>query len=156
MTGLKTSILAVSALAALVATTTIAIGEDDAPPAVKARKAQMQIIAYHTGLLGAIAKGEAPHDQAIVDVAARNVARMAMIERTTLWLEGTEQGAVKGSRAKAEIWSDPDGFAAKFDALEKAATGLVGAADAAAVGAGMGALGGACKGCHEGYRGPKN
>ena len=61
-----------------------------------------------------------------------------------------------GSRGKAEIWSDAAGFKAKFGDMETAALSMVGAADAATVGAGMGALGGSCKACHEIYRGPKN
>jgi cytochrome c556 len=124
--------------------------------AVSARHAQMQMIGYHTGLLGAIAKGEADYDAATVKTAAANIAALAALDGGTLWLDGTAQGEVDGSRAKAEIWSDPAGFAGKFKDLEKAAMAMMEAGDAAAVGAAMGGIGGACKACHEGYRGPKN
>ncbi|MEQ6247952.1 cytochrome c [Sulfitobacter sp. HNIBRBA3233] len=147
-------------LVGLAATATVAMAASHSQKgledAVKARHAQMQMVGYHTGMLGAIAKGEAEFDAQIVSAAAANLAALATMERATLWIEGSEQGAVEGSRAKAEIWSDPDGFAAKFGDLEKAALAFEGAADAAAVGAAMGALGGSCKGCHETYRGPKN
>ena len=141
-----------------VATAVFADGHSDkaAADAVKARQAQMQMVGYHTGVLGGIAKGGIPYDSAMVDAAAKNLASLAKMEHATLWLEGSEQGAVDGSRGKAEIWSDAAGFKAKFGDMETAALAMVGAADAAAVGAGMGALGGSCKACHETYRGPKN
>lgn len=123
---------------------------------VTARHAMMQMIAYHTGILGGVAKGEMEYDSAMVDAAAMNIASLAAMDRATLWIEGTEQGAAADSRAKPEIWSDAEGFGAAFEKLETAASAMVGASDAAAVGAGMGDIGGACKACHENYRGPKN
>lgn len=122
---------------------------------VAARHAQMIMVSYHTGVLGGIAKGETEYSAEMVDAAATNLRELAKMQKATLWVAGTEQGAVDGSRAKAEIWSDPEGFAAAFTDMENAASALIGAADAAAVGAGMGALGGSCKACHEKYRGPK-
>ncbi|NEK22222.1 cytochrome c [Sulfitobacter sp. JBTF-M27] len=125
-------------------------------PAVAARQHQMQIVGYSIGILGAVAKGEMEYDAAMVSSAAKNLNALAQLDRASLWIEGTEQGATAGTRAKAEIWSDPDGFAEKFEALADASAALIDASDAAAVGAGMGDLGGSCKGCHEKYRGPKN
>ncbi|MBD3663157.1 c-type cytochrome [Sulfitobacter aestuariivivens] len=124
--------------------------------AVAARHAQMQMIGYHIGVLGGIAKGEMEYDSAMVDAAAKNMRELAKMERATLWIEGTEQGAVDGSRAKASIWQDSDGFAAKFLDLQNAADAMVGAGSAEEVGSRMGALGKSCKDCHESYRGPKN
>ncbi|KIN60959.1 Cytochrome c-554 [Sulfitobacter noctilucae] len=143
-------------LAATIGTALFAESHAKLDPAVAARHHQMQMIGYHTGILGAIAKGEMDYDAAMVSAAAQNLASLATMERATLWIEGTEQGTTAGSRAKAEIWSDPNGFAQSFQALADAATALTDASDAAAVGAGMGDLGGACKACHEKYRGPKN
>lgn len=122
---------------------------------VAARHAQMQMVGYHTGVLGAIAKGEMEYSSEIVDAAATNLRELAKMKRATLWIAGTEQGVVDGSRAKAEIWTDPDGFAAAFTTLENAASAMIGASDAAAVGAGMAGIGGSCKACHEKFRGPK-
>ena len=126
-----------------------------ANPAVAARHAQMQMISYHTGVLGAVAKGEVEFNADMVNAAATNLRELAKLNGSTLWVAGTEQGTVDGSRAKTEIWSDAAGFAAKFTALENAANAAIGAADAGAVGAAMGGIGGACKACHETYRGPK-
>ena len=152
----KTTIGAVLAVALTATASFSASHSKNSNETVAARHAQMGLIGYHTGILGAIAKGEMDYDSAIVDAAATNLRELAKMQRATLWIAGTEQGAVDGSRAKADVWSDAAGFAAKFTDLENAAGAMIGAADAAAVGAAMGGIGGACKACHETYRGPKN
>ncbi|MBB3994520.1 cytochrome c556 [Sulfitobacter undariae] len=153
----KTAITAVLS-AGIIATAAFAESHSDKAleDAVKARHAQMQMISYHMGILGGIAKGETPYDSAMVDAAAQNMAALAGMAPASMWLEGSEQGFTEGSRAKTEIWSDAAGFEAQFEKLGAGALAMVGAADAAAVGAGMGAMGAACKACHEAYRGPKN
>ena len=158
MNFLLKSTLGAGVAAAVIATATIAGSHSgkDMDPAVAARHAQMQMIGYSIGILGAVAKGEMEFDAAMVNSAAANINSLAMLDRTTLWIEGTEQGAAHGSRAKAEIWSDPDGFAKEFDALAAAAEPLMTAADVDAVRANMQALGGSCSACHKKYRGPKN
>ncbi|WP_299298726.1 cytochrome c [uncultured Tateyamaria sp.] len=126
--------------------------------AVKARNAQMSVIAYHTGLLGGMAKGDVPYDAATAVAAAENLASAAAMKRAVLWIEGTEQGAVAGSRAKAEIWSDAAGFEEKAVALEAASSAMITAAgtDLDALRAAMADVGGSCGACHKAYRGPKN
>ena len=125
-------------------------------PAVAARQQQMQMVGYHIGLLGAMAKGEMEFNAEMANGAAENLNALAGMSQATLWIEGTAQGETEGSRAKAEIWSDPAGFDARFEAFASASSALVGVADLDALRAGMGDLGGSCKACHEKYRGPKN
>jgi cytochrome c556 len=143
---------------AIVATAGFAANHTASPgdKAVAARQAQMQIVGYSTGILGDIAKGEMEFDAEMVNSAATNLNTLAKLNLASLWVPGTEQGAVEGTRAKPEIWSDRAGFVEKFAGLEKASADLMGAADVDAVKAGMGPLGGACKACHDTYRGPKN
>ncbi|MEO0402017.1 MAG: cytochrome c, partial [Pseudomonadota bacterium] len=126
--------------------------------AIKARNAQMSMISYHTGLLGAMAKGETPYDAASATAAAENLAMAASMNRVVLWLEGSEQGAAPGSRAKAEIWTDAAGFEEKAVALETAAATMVSAAgtDLESLRAAMGGIGASCGDCHKAYRGPRN
>lgn len=78
-----------------------------APPAVEARHAQMQMVGYHTGVLGSIAKGEMPYDAAMVDSAAKNLAALAGMEHATLWIAGTEQGAAAGHAPKQKSGAMP-------------------------------------------------
>lgn len=158
-TILKTMIIA-ALTASGIAGGAIADGHADKAlmAAIKARQSQMQVIAYHTGLLGAVAKGEAEYTSEGATAAAENLAAAAGLHRELLWLEGSVQGTVEGTRATAKIWSDSEGFEKAAMGLEKAAADMITAAgqDQAAVGAAMAGLGGACKTCHEAYRGPKN
>ncbi|WP_413840253.1 c-type cytochrome [Tateyamaria sp.] len=126
--------------------------------AAKARNANMSMIGYHMGVLGSMAKGEAPYDAALATAAAENLQAGAAMSRIVLYLEGSEQGAVAGSRAKAEIWSDSAGFEKQAIAFETAAAAMVTAAgtDLEALRGQMQALGGTCGDCHKPYRGPRN
>lgn len=61
-------------------------------------------------------------------------------------------------RAKANIWSDWDGFEEAMNKMVEASDDLVDAAETGDRGktlAALGATGKTCKGCHETYRGPK-
>lgn len=153
--GLTLSSLVISALGV----SALADGHSAAlESATKARNAQMSMIGFHTGLLGDMAKGATPYDAAIATAAAENLSAAASMKRMVLWLEGSEQGAVPGSRAKPEIWTDAAGFEEKAVALETAAAAMVDAAgsDLESLRAAMGALGGTCGDCHKAYRGPRN
>jgi cytochrome c556 len=148
------------ALAMSVAFTTTAAGDADKAmtAAIDARKAQMQLIGYNMGLLGGMAKGETEFDTAKATAAATSLASVAKLDRSILWLEGTIQGDIPDTRAKAEIWSDAAGFEKASTDLESAADALLEAAgtDLAALQAAMGAAGKTCGACHETYRGPRN
>ncbi len=69
---------------------------------------------------------------------------------------GPESGFA--TRAKAEIWSDPKGFAdaaARFQAESGKLQQLAAAGDMTGAKAQARAVGGACKNCHDTYRGPE-
>ena len=121
--GYKKTCIAVLAAGA-VATASLAASHQgkSSNGAVNARHAQMQMVGYSIGVLGAVAKGEMEYSAEMVDSAAKNLQALARMDKATLWVAGTEQGAVDGSRAKAEIWSDPEGFAAAFVKMDEAAT----------------------------------
>ena len=143
-----------------IATSAIADGHSSEAlmKATDARHAQMQMIGYHTGILGSMAKGTTPYDADIAKAAADNLAAAASMNRITLWLEGSEQGTIEGSRAKAEIWSDPEGFEGKAIALETTSLSMALAAGTGleALQGAMGGVGESCGACHKAYRGPKN
>ncbi len=145
---------------AVLATTAFAAAHSDKAlkSAVDARRAQMQLISYNTGVLGDMAKGDIPFDTATARAAAANLNAAARLDRSLTWVAGTEQGTVEGARAKPAVWTDAAGFEAKFTALQTAAAAMETAAgaDLAAIQAAMEDLGGACKACHDDYRGPKN
>ena len=130
----------------------------DLESAVKARQANMSMIGYNTGILGDMAKGELAYDAAMATAAAENLSAAAAMNRMVLWMEGSEQGVVAGTRAKAEIWTDADEFDQSAVALETAAAAMISAAgtDLDSLRAAMGPIGASCGDCHKAYRGPRN
>lgn len=158
MQSFTKSKLAIAVGTALVATASIADSHatKSSNADVAARHAMMGLVGQNIGILGDTAKGEIAFNAGLVQAAATNLNMLAKIDPTTLWTAGTEQGAADLSRAKPEIWSDAAGFAQKFDDMADASAALMDVADLEGLRAGMGALGGTCKACHESYRGPKN
>lgn len=158
MKAFTKSHFAIASAAALFATASVASSHatKSSNADVAARHMMMEVVAKNMGILGSTAKGEIAFNAGLVQSAAGGINMLAKIDPTSLWTEGTEQGAADLSRAKTEIWSDPAGFAQKFEDMATASAALMGAEDLDALRAGMGPLGGACKACHESYRGPKN
>ena len=125
-----------------------------AAAAVKARQAHMALNAFNIGQLGAMAKQEVDYDATTAAAIAGNMNKLAMIDQSSYWVEGTEMGAVEGSEALPEIWADMADFNAKTEDLATATAALQEAAgqDLAALQAAMGPVGKACGACHKLYR----
>lgn len=132
--------------------------EDPFADAVETRHGLMLAMANEMGHLGAIAKGEAAWDAASATAAATRLAGIAGAITMDYFPEGSETGKSADSFAKAELWTNNADFLAKVADLNKAAAEMVTAAGTSgeAIGPAMGALGGACKACHETYRAPEN
>ena len=116
-------------------------------PQVKARQELMATIGANTKTLGEMAGGKIPFD-ATAAAAAKAALAAAAAEIPAKF---EPQATDPVTEAKAEIWTNWDDFVAKSEALLKAAE----AADTTSpetIGAGMGAIGGACKDCHTTYR----
>jgi cytochrome c556 len=127
-----------------------AFAQDAEPtdPNAIARAELMKMVGMNTGILGKMAGGETPYD-----AAAAEGAKAALIEASAK-IEATfmEQGAADPvSEAKPEIWANWDDFLVKAKALGDAA-GAIDVSSVETIGAGMGAIGGACKDCHTTYR----
>ena len=130
-----------------------AVYAQDAPtdPNAIARSELMKMVGMNTGILGNMAGGKEPFDAAKAEGAkAALIEAAGKIEATFM-----EQGAADPvSEAKPEIWANWDDFLIKAKALGDAA-GAVDVASAETIGAGMGAIGASCKGCHTSYRAMK-
>jgi cytochrome c556 len=138
-------ILAVGAI--LAAGAAFAEGDRTDPNAL-ARSELMKIQGMNTGILGNMASGKEPFD-----AAKAEAAKAALIEASSK-IEATfmEPGAADpASEAKPEIWTSWEDFLVKANALTTAAT-AVDVSSVESIGAGMGAIGGACKDCHTTYR----
>ena len=139
---------ALAAGAILVAGVAYAQDAEPTDPNAIARAELMKLVGQNTGVLGNMASGKEPHDAAKAETAkAALIEAAASIEATF-----AQQGAADPvSEAKPEIWSNWEDFLVKAKALGDAAA-AVDVASAETIGAGMGAIGGACKDCHTTYR----
>ncbi|WP_431301054.1 cytochrome c [Tabrizicola sp. BL-A-41-H6] len=140
-----TKYLAVGAI--LIAGAAFAEG-DRTDPNAKARSDLMRTIGKNTGILGDMAGGKAAYD-----AAAAEAAKAAIVEASAgIEVAFKEQGgADPATEAKPAIWENWDEFLKDAGALNAAATALD-VASAETIGAGMGAIGGACKDCHTEFR----
>ncbi len=122
----------------------------DEPPQV-IRKAMMKSVGGAMGALAGIAKGEKPYDAEVVKASLTK-----MSETAKAFPEEFPVGSETGGETEAspKIWEAMDDFKAKATKLsDNAETALADLpADAAAVGAALGVIGGDCKSCHEVYR----
>ena len=130
----------------------------DLDQAVADRQAIMKTYGKNLGILGKMASGSVDYDAAAAQAAAQAFMDAATSDQTLVWLEGSEQGAVDGSRAKISIWEQSDDFYAIVASLADASVALndVAAQGADALGGAIGPAGQTCKTCHSDYRGPKN
>lgn len=121
---------------------------DRTDPNAKARSDLMRDIGKNIGVLGDMAGGKAAYDAAAAEAAkAALIADAAAIE-----VAFKDQGAADpASEAKPEIWTNWEEFLADAKKLGDAATAMD-VASVETIGAGMGALGGACKDCHTVFR----
>ncbi|MEM6408055.1 MAG: cytochrome c [Pseudomonadota bacterium] len=154
---MRSKSLAITAISLVTATVAFA-GGHGGNPAVNARNAHMSLYGFNLGVLGDMAKGTTEYDAAVASAAANNLAALAAFDQTSYWVEGTEQGAVDGSRAKAEIWSDAAGWDEQLKLMKDGAASLAAVAGDGldALRGGMGAAGSACGSCHKAFRGPRN
>lgn len=124
-----------------------AAGTAATDPDVIARKDLMKSLGGAAKTLGGMASGEAAHD-----AAAAEAAKQAMIAAAAeIEAKFTNNAADPASESKPEVWTNWDDFLVKAKALGDAAAALD-VASAESIGAGMGAIGGACKACHSDYR----
>lgn len=133
--------------AVLTAGAAFAEGERTDPNAI-ARSELMKTQGMNAGILGKMAKGEEPYDLAKAEAAKAGLIESAAKIETVFAEQG---GADPASEAKPEIWTNWDDFLTKAKALGEAAAAMD-VASAESIGAGMGAIGGACVECHKVYR----
>lgn len=121
---------------------------------IEDRQAAMKQNGKAVGALAAILKGEAPYDATVVKTNAE-VLREDFVKAFASFPPGSDKGPPE-TYAKAEIWSDPEGFKAAEDAALKAVEALAATTDEAGFKTAMAGVGESCKGCHTKFRRPKD
>ena len=148
---LAPALVTLGALASLPAAAQFQKPED----AIKYRQSALTVMNTHFGRVAAMAAGRIPYD---AKAAADNAAIAVTMSRLpyVAFGEGTEKGLP--NRAKPEVWSQ----SAKFKELAEKMQGEMVKLDAAAktgsldaLKPAVGAVGAACKACHDDYRAEK-
>ncbi|SHG90484.1 c-type cytochrome [Pollutimonas bauzanensis] len=144
----KLGLFALAGLMALVATPSMAQFAK-AQDAVKYRESVMTLMGSHFGRMAPVAKKEAPYDK---DKIKENIGLLNILAALPWAAYG--QGT-QGGEARAEVWSDPDGFKQAQDKFQAELGKLTVAADAGdfdAFRVAFGEVGKSCKSCHDSYR----
>lgn len=118
-----------------------------ADPDVHARQNLMQSNGASIGALAGMAKGEAAFDAAAAEAAKQQLIANAAGIEAAFKNNATDPEA----HAKPDVWANWDEFLADAKALGDAAAALD-ASSLDGVKAGLGAIGGACKGCHTEFK----
>lgn len=125
--------------------------------AIKARQGEMQLRSFSAGPLFAMAKGKMPYDAAKAQSYANNLVKLLDIDIKRAWMKGTDNSVDDYSMettALPDIWTTYPKIGKYGKKYKKAVKEL-----AAVAGNGqkalkrkVGALGKACKGCHDEFR----
>ena len=124
------------------------------PPdqSVKVRQGGLRLMAIHFGRINAHIKGERTLTPAQLEQSAQVVDTIAKVVYEG-FIEGNDQSA--NTKAKPEIWKEFPKFKDAIGKMQAETPKLLAAAkgtDKAALQAAFGAVGGACKNCHDTYR----
>lgn len=138
-------------LAFAVGVSSAALAEIKPEDEIRYRQSVMNVIGRNFGgVLGAMAKGERPYDQAAAVKAATLVEMLSILPANSFG-PGTDKGAP--SKADPKIWQEPEKFKAAYQKmLDQVAKLPAAAKDPATLKAQVGETGKACKGCHDDYR----
>lgn len=132
-------------------------GGHDGNPAVKARKAYMQLYAFNMGTLGAMAKGAVAYDAETAQAAADNMAALKSLNTRNMWIPGTSTDDLGDETAALPaIWQEGSEIGAISAAFGTSIDGLAAVAGDGkdAMAAALGGVGGNCSACHKAFRKP--
>ncbi len=147
------AVLVVAIGAVVTSDDALAQGGPTAEQAIKYRQGVYKAILWNFGPMAAVVQGKAPYNAQEFTRRAERVATLA-----PMLIEGYPPGSDAGAttRAKPEIWQNMAEFRELMSTMEGKASDLAAAArtgDEAKAKAAFGQLGGACKACHDKYRG---
>lgn len=127
--------------------------ETDAPPVIEQRQDNFEEISDSFRAIRGELEKEQP-DLAVIVASAETINADAM-KIEGFFPEGTSIDDGYDTEALATIWEQPEEFAAAHQRLVSASEEFLATAnegDVAAIGEGVGQLGGACKNCHDTFR----
>jgi cytochrome c556 len=120
--------------------------------AINYRKAVMTLIGNHFGRMAAVVKGQKPYDKAEFEKNAQLIQTLSALPWEAFLMPGTEK---VDTGLKSLPLKDQSDFMSKADAFQKEAAKLAelaGSGDLSSIKSQFGAVGKACKNCHDQYR----
>jgi cytochrome c556 len=152
---MKRLVLAAAAAAGLVMSLPAAAQWQKPEDAIKYRQSVLTVMANHFGRIGAMAQGKAPFDAKVAQENAEIALAMSKLPFVAFY-EGTDKGMP--NRAKPEIWSNNAKFKAAAEKMQGEMVKLEAATKSGNldnIKAAVGAVGPACKACHDDFRAEK-
>ncbi len=149
------SVVAMFAAAVFTAIPVSYAADDAITKGIKSRRAGMQLYSFFAGHLFAMAKGEMDYDAELAQTMAENLAAVNNLKNGLAWLPGSDNKKRKGkTRALPIIWEEGSGIGEKSKAMKEASAAMTQVAGNGldALKGEIGALGKACKGCHDDFR----
>ena len=121
---------------------------------IKFRKSVMTIQAWHMRPMATMVKEQRPYDK---DAFAYNAQVIGLTARMKgeAFAPGTEKAVDVETRAKPEIWTEPEKFKQALDRFQAEASKLVEASKAGSLDAvrpAFGAVAKSCSACHDAFR----
>ena len=129
------------------------VSDKQAKNAVEFRQSIFQLIRSNIGPLGAMAKGKAPIDEAVIAKNALRIEQLSLMISDYFVLDTRSNDVESGALPK--IWDNQSEFTQKADDLTQAAKALlliVANKDEANYRKGIGAVGATCTACHDDYK----
>jgi len=156
----RTRYLAAGLMFAAAGVTSIALAQMKPEDAIHARQSIMRTMGISFGPVAAMAQGKIPFDQKAFVADALRVEAVWQLNPTGRFFPAGTDKAIPGSKiaeytkAKSEIWSEPDKFKKAAEHAGDAIGKLAQAArsgDEGAMKAAAGNVGKACKACHDDF-----
>ena len=126
---------------------------DHAEPKQSYRQSIFALLALNFGPIMSMAKGEMEWDQKLLKEYVHDLDQIANLDLSSGFTPNSKKGK---TRAKLEIWENPDDFRSKISELRVATANLRLAVtndeDKKSVMSAIRATGKSCKSCHDGYK----
>lgn len=133
----------------------LAAERDPLKDAIKARQGEMQLRAFNAGPLFAMAKGAMPYNDKLASMLAGNLKALMAVNNGRAWAKGSDNVAYPDdTTALPKIWeagSEIRDLGKKYGMAVNDLAAVAGNG-ADALKEKVGALGKACKSCHDDYR----
>lgn len=144
--------IALAAIASGIAGATLA--QQKPEEVIKYRKSVMAIQSWHMRPMAAMVKGQRSYDADVFAYNAQVIGHTAKM-KAEAFAPGTDKATDAETRAKPEIWSEPEKFKQALDRFQAEAIKLVEASKAGSLDAVRPVFGGvakACGACHDAFR----